>query len=189
MAAAVNKDALHLLLMMVGGGSESKLSGRGGRCGGVLFGAAFVLGPRRRGDAGSGVVAGSWSLYRSFAFAGTNLGPACLGAGLWLLVGVVVSLSCFGLSWRRRAGRGSGMCSPPMVDQRWKIPASVPDESCGIHRSWAAIESRLASGVRCSRGVLPWRRRVMRTVGSLGQLGFGLVPACGFVFVLCFQYF
>lgn len=65
----MNKSASALLLMVclvtVGGGSASKLSVRGGHCGGVLLGVDFVLGPRRRGDAGSGVVARSWSLYRS----------------------------------------------------------------------------------------------------------------------------
>jgi hypothetical protein len=155
------------------------------------------------------VVGCCYCLYRSLSFAGIDLGPACLGAGLRLLVGVVAFLSGFGSSRRRCAGRGSGMCSPPMVDQSWQIPAFVPDGSCGTQRSLAAIEPRLASGVRRPRGVLPWRRRVMRTVGvrtcrvffvfflffrglfalSLGQLGFGLVPVCGCVFVLCFPLF
>jgi len=66
--AAMNKGASILLLMVslvaISGGSGSKQSVRGGRCGGVFLGEDFVLGPRRRGDAGSGVVVRSWSLCR-----------------------------------------------------------------------------------------------------------------------------
>ena len=78
----MNKGARFLLLMVslvtVGGGSASKVSVRGGRCGGDLLGEVFVLGPRRRGDASSGVVARSRSFYRS-ALASILASPAGRG--------------------------------------------------------------------------------------------------------------
>ena len=83
-----------MLFRSAGAGSLSKLSVRGGRCGGVLPGVDFVLGPRRRGDAGSGVDARSWSLYRSAA-------PA-----VWLVVVWMLATSVRG-SWSAAGGSGA----------------------------------------------------------------------------------
>lgn len=68
-AAAWNKSAPFRLLLVgltaAGGGLVRWSSNRVGRSGGVQHEVDFVLGPRRRGDAGSGVVARTWSLFRS----------------------------------------------------------------------------------------------------------------------------
>ena len=110
------------------------------------------------------------------------------------------------------------MSSPPMVDQSWKIPVSASDDYYGTQRSWATIELRLVSGVRRSPVALLWRRlggagglqrRAVWWLGarpcrgffvtflffrfffalSLGQLGFGWVPECVYVFVLRYLFY
>ena len=67
--AAVNKVAPFLLLLVglaaAGGGSVSKVSNRVARSGGGQLDVDFVLVPRRRGDAGSGVIMRILSMYRS----------------------------------------------------------------------------------------------------------------------------
>ena len=102
MAAAVNKGARVLLLMVilvtVGGGSASKVSVRGGRCGGAILGEDFVLGSRRRGDASSGGVARSWSLYRSVRL-------AVLQTAWRLLLGSTARVVCWWRIWRGCGGR------------------------------------------------------------------------------------
>ena len=108
MVAAVNKGARVLLLMVglltVGGGSVCKWSVRGGRCGGVLLGEDFVLGPRRRGDACSGVVVRSWSLFRSF---NGRSWCQCRGDGVLVLEGgAAVPMGVHRLGSRRLTAGG-----------------------------------------------------------------------------------
>lgn len=78
-SAAWNKGAPSLLLLVglaaAGGGSGSWVSNRVDCSGGGHLDVDFVLVPRRRGDAGSGVVMGILSLYRSEVLA------ACAGGG------------------------------------------------------------------------------------------------------------
>jgi hypothetical protein len=159
MAAAVNKDALHLLLL-VGGGSESKLSGRGGRCGGVILGVAFMLGPRRRGDAGSGGVAWSWSLFRSLLRAGFLDGLAWWGSAE---VGWRLRLPLWpGLETASTSRRWIGDGFPTDACSSASIPAR-PDVPCGASTQLTAINPRLAMGVDRSR--LPLLRRSLGGVG------------------------
>lgn len=167
----MNKSASVLLLMvcleMVGGGSASKLSVRGGRCGGVLLGVDFVLGPRRRGDAGSGVVVRSRSLYRSLlssgfledlAWWGSAEGCWCLRLSLWL-----------GPEAATTSRRWLGDLFPTDVLSSFSIPA-MPDIPCGASTQISAIKPRLVLAVerlhllllrRSLGGVGDWMRRAM----------------------------
>ena len=95
--AAVNKGARILLLMVslltFGAGSVSKVSVRDGCCGGTILGEDFVLGSRRRGDAGSGGVVRSWSFFRSAT-------PAVVQTTRRLLLGSSARAVCWWRIWR-----------------------------------------------------------------------------------------